>query len=73
MFFIDLDGTLLSSSSTLSETNLEALRDLGRRGIPRVIATGRSPHVARRIVGYDFPVHVIDVEHQKESSEKLED
>ena len=56
MFFIDLDGTLLSSSSTLSDTNRDALHDLGRRGIPRVIATGRSPHVAQRIVGPEFPV-----------------
>lgn len=45
---LDLDGTLLTSEKTISQTTLAALRQALRAGITVVIATGRSPASARR-------------------------
>ncbi len=39
---IDLDGTLLRSDGAFSPVDLEALREAGRRGVIRALATGRS-------------------------------
>ncbi|MDC0558893.1 Cof-type HAD-IIB family hydrolase [Candidatus Izimaplasma bacterium] len=38
----DMDGTLLNSEHTISETNLEAIQRLEDKGIPFVVATGRA-------------------------------
>jgi HAD superfamily hydrolase (TIGR01484 family) len=56
MVVTDLDGTLLDSSSQLRPHNREALARLGERGIPRVVATGRSLFAARDVIGADFPI-----------------
>jgi hypothetical protein len=56
MVVTDLDGTLLDSGSRLSEANRAALERLGTRGIPRVVATGRSLYSARRVLSADFPI-----------------
>jgi hydroxymethylpyrimidine pyrophosphatase-like HAD family hydrolase len=42
LFIVDFDGTLLRSDRTFAEIDLEALQQLGERGIVRAIATGRS-------------------------------
>lgn len=52
----DLDGTLLDSHHQLSAANRNALLELGRRGVPRVVATGRTLFSALRVVGKDFPI-----------------
>ena len=41
--FSDVDGTLLDSSHRISNVTLESIRSLGRRGIPFVIVSARSP------------------------------
>lgn len=42
ILFTDLDGTLLNSKAELSTTNHSSLVALARKGVIRVIATGRS-------------------------------
>ena len=43
MIVTDLDGTLLNSDGSISDTDFETLENLGKQGYCRVIATGRSP------------------------------
>ena len=52
----DLDGTLLDSASRLSDTNRSALETLGRNGVVRAVATGRSLYSARKVMNDEFPV-----------------
>ena len=52
----DLDGTLLDSASRLSAVNRRTLRSLGRKGVVRAVATGRSLYSARLVMHQDFPV-----------------
>lgn len=52
---IDLDGTLLSSNKSISETDLETLYELGKRNIVRVAATGRSLHKVREVLPINTP------------------
>ena len=52
----DLDGTLLDSTSRLSDANRATLEALGRNGVVRAVATGRSLYSARRVMHEDFPV-----------------
>jgi HAD superfamily hydrolase (TIGR01484 family) len=56
MVVTDLDGTLSHPSGQFTPANLQALGDLGRAGIVRVVATGRSLHFARRQLAPDFPI-----------------
>ena len=56
MIVTDLDGTLLDSRSQLSRRNRSALEALGRRGIVRVVATGRSLYSALRVLDSAFPI-----------------
>ena len=42
LFVVDLDGTLLRSDRTVASHDLDALRRLGKHGVVRAIATGRS-------------------------------
>lgn len=53
--FTDLDGTLLNSRRQLSPANRRCLTDLGRQGVVRVIATGRSLYSFRQVIRDDFP------------------
>jgi hydroxymethylpyrimidine pyrophosphatase-like HAD family hydrolase len=48
----DLDGTFLRNDRTISKRNLDALHQLGDRGILRVAATGRNLRKVRG--GYSF-------------------
>ena len=57
----DLDGTLLGSDHTLGACDAEALRQLDRAGVVRVVATGRSLWAAERVLGRDFPVDYLVV------------
>ncbi len=66
MVVTDLDGTLFQRRSppsaadrTISPRNLRVLGELGRRGILRVIATGRNLFSARKVLPPDFPVDYV--------------
>jgi Cof subfamily protein (haloacid dehalogenase superfamily) len=59
MMVTDLDGTLLTSERTVSDADLETLRELGRQGIPRVIATGRSLFSFKRTEGLQLPIDYV--------------
>ena len=52
----DLDGTLLDSASRLGAMNRRTLQNLGRSGVVRAVATGRSLYSARLVMQRDFPV-----------------
>ena len=57
---IDLDGTLLDSSSQISGANRQALADAAERGVQVVVVTGRRFHSARPFVDQlPCPVTVI--------------
>jgi HAD superfamily hydrolase (TIGR01484 family) len=56
MVITDLDGTLLPSTGMFSPTDIATLHDLGQRGIPRIIATGRSLYSARHVLPHNFPI-----------------
>jgi Cof subfamily protein (haloacid dehalogenase superfamily) len=56
MVISDLDGTLLNRERQVSDRDLRTLRELGRRGTVRVIATGRSLYSAHRVLPPDFPI-----------------
>ena len=57
--FSDLDGTLFRSDHTLSPGDRRALEGLKSQGILRVIATGRSLHSFRQVIGADFPADYV--------------
>ena len=57
----DLDGTLLGSDHTLSPRDASALADLGRIGVVRVVATGRSLRAAERVLDRSFPIDYLAV------------
>ena len=52
----DLDGTLLDSASRLGDVNRRTLETLGRNGVVRAVATGRSLYSARLVMQERFPV-----------------
>jgi len=56
MVVTDLDGTLLGPDRTVSSRDLQTLTDLGRAGVCRVIATGRSRYSAASVLPDDLPV-----------------
>mgnify|MGYP003801489385 CR=1 FL=1 len=56
MVVTDLDGTLLDARRVCPEANREALEGLGRLGVCRVVATGRSLHAANHVLTPGFPI-----------------
>jgi Cof subfamily protein (haloacid dehalogenase superfamily) len=52
----DLDGTLLNSEEELSKKDHDTLRELGKKNVLRVIATGRSLYSAKKVLPEDFPI-----------------
>jgi hydroxymethylpyrimidine pyrophosphatase-like HAD family hydrolase len=56
MVVTDLDGTLLDSRHGLGVENRRALDELGRRGVIRVISTGRSLFSALSVLPPDTPI-----------------
>ena len=57
----DLDGTLLGPDHTLGSRDAAALRQLGRDGVIRVVATGRSLRAAERVLDPGFPIDYLVV------------
>lgn len=61
MVVTDLDGTLLDPEHRLSAVDRDTLEALGRAGIVRVVATGRSLFSAQKVLGpelaIDFLIH----------------
>ena len=55
----DLDGTFLRNDRTISNRNLEALHQLGNKGILRVAATGRNLKKVREVIQHDVPFDYI--------------
>jgi hydroxymethylpyrimidine pyrophosphatase-like HAD family hydrolase len=56
MVVTDLDGTLLDDRGVLSPGNRATLRNLGERGVLRVVATGRSLYSALGVLTPDVPL-----------------
>lgn len=56
LFVTDLDGTLLRSDRTFSESDLSSLRRLGEHGVVRVVATGRSMFSFKRVEAPGLPI-----------------
>lgn len=52
----DLDGTILPSGGTISDTTIKTLEQLGQKGIIRIIATGRTLFAARKFLPDHFPI-----------------
>lgn len=66
MFITDFDGTLLRDDKRLADADISALEALGTRGIPRIIATGRSWDSFREIMeklGFMGPGRVLPVDY----------
>jgi hypothetical protein len=59
LFITDLDGTLLSSDRKLSAAARAALERLGRAGVVRVVATGRSLFSFNTVAAADWPVDFV--------------
>lgn len=56
IFFCDLDGTLADKYGRISKKDLDSLKKLKKYNILSVIATGRSPFSARKIIDKKFPI-----------------
>jgi len=56
MLVTDLDGTLAGSDRAVSSANRECLEELGRKGVLRVVATGRSLYSALQVLEPEFPL-----------------
>lgn len=50
MFITDLDGTLFTDERVIHEKDLKGLEYLGKRGVTRVFATGRSIYSFQKVV-----------------------
>ncbi|HNW81855.1 MAG TPA: HAD hydrolase family protein [bacterium] len=56
VFFCDLDGTLAGKFGEISKKDLNSFEKLKKNNILRVIATGRSPYSAKKIIDRKFPI-----------------
>ena len=56
MVVTDLDGTLLNSEGQISPQDYDTLVELGKKGILRVVATGRSPYSFSKTLPCNFPI-----------------
>jgi Cof subfamily protein (haloacid dehalogenase superfamily) len=52
----DLDGTLLNKDGEIHPSDLKAFKTLGKMGVCRIIATGRSLFSFRQVIPDDFPI-----------------
>lgn len=59
MVVTDLDGTLLNGFGLTSKVDFDTLVQLGREGIVRTIATGRSLYSVNKVIDDSFPVDYI--------------
>ncbi|MFO8235162.1 MAG: Cof-type HAD-IIB family hydrolase [Bacteroidales bacterium] len=55
----DLDGTLLNNEQEIEPQDIETLEKLEKKGILRVIATGRNFFSLKKIIPKDFPLDYI--------------
>lgn len=55
-FCTDLDGTLRDPATGIHPDNLAALEEAGRRGVVRVVVTGRSLYHARKVLPPETPI-----------------
>ncbi|MDA3818734.1 MAG: HAD family hydrolase [Prolixibacteraceae bacterium] len=56
---VDLDGTLLNDQKMISATDTETLKILGKKGIVRVLATGRSLFKVKEVLRSDLPIDYV--------------
>jgi len=56
---IDLDGTLLRSDKTISESDLKTLERLGEEQVFRVAATGRSLFKVKEVLPVETPIDYV--------------
>jgi HAD superfamily hydrolase (TIGR01484 family) len=56
MFVTDFDGTLADDNSFVSENSISELNRIGKLGVIRVVATGRSLFSLKTVVNDDFPI-----------------
>ncbi len=56
MVVTDLDGTLLKDDHTVDSRDLHTLTQLGKSGVVRVAATGRSIFTAAQVLEPNFPI-----------------
>jgi len=56
MVISDLDSTLYPRGGPFGSRDLQTLQSLGKEGIIRVIATGRSLYSLKKVVAPDFPI-----------------
>ncbi len=56
MVITDFDGTLYSDKKSIDKKDIDTLIMLGRKGIKRAIATGRSLFSAKKVIDDDFPI-----------------
>ncbi|MFN8254796.1 MAG: HAD-IIB family hydrolase [Bacteroidales bacterium] len=56
MIIVDLDGTLLNNDKKIGSNDFNTLTEIGKWGIKRVIATGRSLFSALRVLDVHTPV-----------------
>ncbi len=61
MVITDLDGTLLQSDHTISQTDMATLDKLGDSGVVRVAATGRNLCKVRQVLNEDSPFDYVIV------------
>lgn len=59
MVVTDLDGTLLNGFGLTSKVDYDTLVQLGREGVVRTIATGRSLYSVNKVIDDSFPVDYI--------------
>ncbi len=52
----DLDGTLLKDNKEIGTADVNALRQLGKKGVLRVAATGRNLRISQDVLPDDFPI-----------------
>lgn len=56
LFATDLDGTIHTRDKGFVQKDIDALQQMGEKGIVRVIATGRTLNSAQNVIPEDFPV-----------------
>ncbi|HKK82263.1 MAG TPA: HAD hydrolase family protein, partial [Prolixibacteraceae bacterium] len=56
---VDLDGTLLNDTKSISDTDIKTLQFLGEQKIIRVAATGRSLYKVKEVLQPELPLDYI--------------
>jgi Cof subfamily protein (haloacid dehalogenase superfamily) len=55
MVLLDLDGTLLNNDKKIGHSDLEVLEELGKQGVKRIFATGRTFYSCLQVLKNDHP------------------